>query len=151
MNTDVQLGASTLAQILIGILVMILIEASRRLFNDRDRIVDRLDKLERTYVTQEKMDTQFAQLREERKATEERSDGKHEENKGTLRRIEDKLDSSQIGVIANRLERMEKDVHQMNAYTEDLKHLHIDPYEKEVTALRSDVDNLKRQVEERGS
>ncbi len=149
MSSDVQLGASTVVQILIGVLVAVLLEASRRLFKDRDRTIDRLDKLERNYVTHEELDKHFAQLREERAATEQRSDEKHLENKGTLRHIVDKLDSMQVAVIADRLKRIEQDVNDINAYTEDLKHEHIDPYEKEVGKLRIEVDTLKARVDVR--
>jgi len=69
------------------------------------RSLDRLDDLERTAVTRDEQQSM------------------HRENQATLRRIEDKLDSSQPGVIASRLERAEDDIRDLRNW----KH-QVDPF-----------------------
>ena len=88
-----------------------------------NRTTTRLDSLEKTAVTREELKEAFDQLREEREATEVRSNEKHLENRGTLRRIEDKLDAARPGVIASELERAQRDIQELREW----KHK-VDPF-----------------------
>ena len=62
------------------------------------------------------LDKKFDEMREDRKSM-------HEQNVGTMRRIEDKIDAWQPGVLASELARAKKDIEDLR----DWKHS-IDPF-----------------------
>jgi len=95
------------------------------------RSVNRLDQLERTYVSRDEMKEAFERLQQDRKAM-------HLDNKESLQRIEAKLDASEHeGIIATRLERVEEDILDLRRW----KHESVDPY------IPRAVDDLKERVD----
>lgn len=51
---------------------------------------------------------------------------------------------TQVALLQQSLETLVKRVEQLSEYTAELKHLHIDPYEREMAKLNQRVDTLER-------
>ena len=51
---------------------------------------------------------------------------------------------TQLALLAQTVTALVKRVEDLWQYTTDLKHLHIDPFEREVTKLRASVDQMEK-------
>ena len=87
-----------------------------RMNGQMDSLTARVSSLEKTAVTRDELEKKFNEMRDDRKSM-------HQENTASLRRIEDKIDASQPGVIAAKLLRAEKDIDDLR----DWKHS-VDPF-----------------------
>lgn len=107
------------------------------------RHVGRVDRIEARHVTRESLDATLTLMRTERRDM-------HLENKESMQTLGAKLDSlvervaAPLAVLQQRVDTLDGRVQELSRYTNDLKHLHIDPYEREVTKLRATVDLLER-------
>ncbi len=81
-----------------------------------NRLTTRLESLERTTVTRDELKDAFATMRADRQMM-------HVENQQALRRIEDKLDATEPGVIASRLGRAERDIEDLRNWKQQ-----VDPF-----------------------
>ena len=87
-----------------------------RMNGQMDSLTARVVSLEKTAVTRDELDKKLNEMREERKSM-------HAENKDSLRRIEDKIDAGQPGVLASELRRAKEDIQDLR----DWKHK-VDPF-----------------------
>lgn len=131
---DAALDGWKIAQIVMGLLVGAFAWIANRLWNKVDGAVSKDDFRDTLVLLRNERDTQHKDSREERLRL-------HLENVANFEKLEAKLDKQAVHEV--RILECERDIAAVKKYTEELKHVHVDPYTREMGILESRISSLE--------
>lgn len=123
-----------IAEILMGALLGVLLWIFGRLQTKVDNSVSKVEFKEALTELRSERDMQHTESRDERLRL-------HRENLDQFRDLASKLDTQ--AVQDQRILQCERDLLSLTKYTEDVKHLSVDPYVRATDVLKSKVDALE--------